>query len=269
MRLGIGSWTYGWATGVSGYPFPPHPLTALDLINRASTYGLDIVQIANNLPVHELSSTQLAKLRDHADKSGIAIELGTVGFETEHLQQYLSLAMFLRARLVRTLLRTPDGKSDLTYAEKCILSVSDEFRSAGVILAIENYEQQSCAELASLVQRIGNPFVGICLDTVNSLGALEMPRQVVATLGPYVQNLHIKDFAIRRLPSQMGYEVIGSPAGEGKLEIEWILSELHRYGQNPTVILEQWTPWAGSIERTVAIEEEWASRSISFLQRYR
>jgi sugar phosphate isomerase/epimerase len=268
MRLGIGSWTYGWATGVSGYPLPPRPLTAMDLIDRACSYGLDIGQIADNLSVHELSATELEGLRDHAAGSGIAIELGTVGFEREHLQRYLHLAMFLGARLVRTLIRTPDGKPDLIHAEKCIRSVGDEFSSAGIVLAIENYEQLSCAELTSLVESIGNPFVGICLDTVNSLGALETPRQVVAKLGPYVQNLHIKDFSIRRLPSKMGYEVIGCPAGEGKLEIEWLLNELRRQGRNPSVILEQWTPWVGSIESTIAMEEAWAARSIRFLQRY-
>jgi sugar phosphate isomerase/epimerase len=240
----------------------------MDLIDRARTYGLDIVQIADNLPVHELSSTELAKLRDHATKSGVAIEVGTVGFEPEHLRRYLDLARFLGARLIRTLIRTPDGKPDLTYAEECIRSIGDEFCSAGVVLAIENYEQQSCSELASLVESIDNPFVGVCLDTVNSFGALETPRQVVATLGSHVQNLHIKDFTIRRLPSKMGYEVIGCPAGEGNLEIDWVLSELHRQGRNPSVILEQWTPWTGSIEATVAMEEAWAARSVKFLHRY-
>jgi hypothetical protein len=66
----------------------------------------------------------------------------------------------------------------------------------------------------------------------------------------------------------MGYEVIGCPAGEGKLEIEWLLNELRRQGRNPSVILEQWTPWVGSIESTIAMEEAWAARSIRFLQRY-
>jgi sugar phosphate isomerase/epimerase len=240
----------------------------MDLIDRAHTYGLDIVQIADNLPVHELSSTELSKLRDHATESGVAIELGTVGFEPEHLLRYLNLARFLGARLVRTLIRTPDGVSDLTHAEECIRSVGDEFCSAGAVLAIENYEQQSCSDLASLVARIDNPFVGICLDTVNSFGALEAPRQVVATLAPHVQNLHIKDFTIRRLPSKMGYEVIGCPAGEGRLEIDWVFNELHREGRDPSVILEQWTPWTGSIESTVAMEEAWAARSVKFLHRY-
>jgi sugar phosphate isomerase/epimerase len=251
---------------MSGYPLPDHPITSLDLIDRARAHGFDLVQIADNLPVHELSSGELVTLRDHAMKSGTSIEIGTVGFEREHLQRYLHLARFLGARLVRTLIRTSDGKPDLLLAEKCIRSVADEYRSAGVELAIENYEQLTCAELASLVERIDNPFVGICLDTVNSFGALETPRQVVEILGPFVQNLHIKDFTIRRLPSKMGFEIIGCPAGEGNLEIEWIISELRRHGRHPSVILEQWTPWAGCIGSTIAMEEAWADRSITYLR---
>jgi sugar phosphate isomerase/epimerase len=241
----------------------------MDLIDRACSLGVDLVQIADNLPVGELLPSELTALRDHATGEGIAIELGTVGFERGHLLRYLKLAEFLRARLVRTLIRTPDGKPDLAYVEECIRSAGAEYRSAGVVLAIENYEQQTCADLASLVERVGNPFVGICLDTVNSLGALETPRQVVGTLGPHVQNLHIKDFTIRRLPSKMGFEVIGCPAGDGRLEIEWVFSELRRYGRNPSVILEQWTPWAGSLDSTIALEEAWAARSIGFLQGHR
>src|ERR1019366_10796394 len=98
MRLGIGSWTYGWAWGGSGYPLPANPLTSLDLIDRAVAHGFDLVQIANNLPMHKLSSAELVTLRDHATRSGISIEIGTVGFEREHLQRYLHLARFLGAR---------------------------------------------------------------------------------------------------------------------------------------------------------------------------
>jgi len=87
----------------------------------------------------------------------------------------------------------------------------------GALGVVADWNEDRVQEVAS---EIGNPFVGICMDTVNSLGILETPRQVVAMLGPYVQNLHIRDFTIRRLPSKMGYEVIGCPAGKGKLEID-------------------------------------------------
>lgn len=268
MRLGIGSWTYGWAIGVKGYPSPPKPLTTSDLIDRAREFQVDVVQIADNLRVHALSQSELLRLRNAASDSHIALELGTVGVEPSHLERYLELAVFLRARLVRTLIREPAGRSDLNEAEEFIRHAAARFRSAGVALALENYEAQTCAELAALVERIGEPCVGVCLDTVNSLGALETPREVVAALAPHILNLHVKDFVIRRVPSKMGYEVSGSPAGEGRLDIDWLVGELRGLEREPAMILEQWTPWQGSIEQAVSTEEEWAIRSIAFLRRY-
>jgi 3-oxoisoapionate decarboxylase len=137
------------------------------------------------------------------------------------------------------------------------------------VLALENYEQVTSAELAGLVERLANPCVGVCLDTANSLGAMELPRQVVTNLGPYVRNLHIKDFTIRRVTYTMGFEIAGCPAGEGKLDIDWIIGELRKWNRDPTLILEQWTPWRGTLEQTLAVEEEWAERSLRFLERYR
>src|SRR5690349_13646407 len=111
MRLGIGSWTYGWATGVSGFPRPARRLSPIELVSRAQTFGLDLVQLGDNLSVHELPPGELAQLRDRAGESGIGIELGTVGAEKEHLLRYLDLALFFGARLIRTLLPTPRGEA--------------------------------------------------------------------------------------------------------------------------------------------------------------
>jgi sugar phosphate isomerase/epimerase len=54
--------------------------------------------------------------------------------------------------------------------------VLPEFARAGVSIALENYEAYATRELAELVARIGSSHLGICLDTVNSFGALESPE---------------------------------------------------------------------------------------------
>lgn len=269
MRLGIGSWTYGWAVGIAGCPHPARPLTCMDLIERARSFGLDAVQFADNLPVHKLPPAEAKQLRDEAARSRIAIELGTVGVEPDHLRLYLQLAVLLGARLVRTLIGTPLGAVDLVDAEACIRCVANEFRLADVVLAIENYEGMSSEDLAAFVKRLANPYVGICLDTANSLGAMELPRQVVTNLAPYARNLHVKDFTLRRLPYKMGFEIVGCPVGEGRLDIDWIIGKLRKCNRDPTLLLEQWTPWSGTIEQTITVEEEWAERSLRFLERYR
>jgi 3-oxoisoapionate decarboxylase len=269
MRLGISSWAYGWAVGVDGYPQSAQPLAALDLLQRACQLGVDLAQIGDNLPVHQLPSLQLASIREVACDLGIAIELGTRGVQPAHLLRYLDLAVYFEAKLVRTLPQEITSQPSPPEAEEWIGSVMEHFRAAGVVLALENYERQTSVELAALVQRIADPFLGVCLDTVNSIGALETPKEVVRNLMPYIRNLHVKDFIIRRPEHKMGYEISGCPVGEGMLNVDWLFTELRAHGADPTVILEQWAPWEGSIAKTIATEKEWAARSIIFLGQYR
>ena len=117
-----------------------------------------------------------------------------------------------------------------------------------------------------IVQRLESPAVGICLDTVNSFGALEGPEAVVRALGPWTVNLHLKDFHIRRVDHQMGFLIEGRPAGQGQLDVPWLLGQLHAVGRDPNVILEQWTPPQFTIEETTAMEKSWALESIIYLR---
>ena len=67
----------------------------------------------------------------------------------------------------------PRGQQGFALEEKSIRSVVGRYHSAEVVL--ENYEQFTNAQLAALVKKIGDRCVGICLDIVNSFGALETP----------------------------------------------------------------------------------------------
>jgi sugar phosphate isomerase/epimerase len=268
VKIGIGSWTYGWSVGITGYPRPQRPLTVLDLLERARDFGVGVVQIADNLPVHELSSYALAELKDRAGKWNIEIEIGTAGVQPAHLMCYLDLARRLGAKLVRSLAGGVGTRPDLTQASAWLREALPAFEAASVCLALENYEGYTSAQLATLVRDIGSPSLGVCLDTVNSLGALETPATVVGALAPYVRSLHVKDFDIARVESRMGYLVTGRPAGEGLLDVDWLLAELQKAGSEPNLILELWTPYQGSVEETIRLEQDWADRSVRFLKRY-
>lgn len=268
MRIGIGSWSFPWATGVPGYPVPPNLLSPLGLLDLARELQVGVIQIADNLPLDVFSEDELTRLRDTARQWDIQIEVGTRGVEPGHLLRYLRIARCLGARILRTLTHTADSRPDLVQAEAWIRDVLPQFEDAGVSLALENYERHSCAELAHLVEALASPRVGICLDTVNSLGALETPREVVALLAPHAINVHVKDFEIRRVDTMMGYSVTGCAAGEGRLDITWLVGEVARNGRNPNLIIELWPPFTGSFEQTVTMEREWVARSVRFLKRY-
>jgi sugar phosphate isomerase/epimerase len=268
MRVGIGSWTFPWAIGVSGYPAPKEPLDAIGLLQRAKDLGVSVVQIADNLPLHILNERQLEALRKESLKRGITLEVGTRGVEPAHLLIYLNIAKYLGAKIVRTLITTADSSPDLDQVEAYIREVVPQFAANDVSIALENYETHKVRDLAALVERIQSKHVGICLDTVNSLAALEVPQQVVGDLAPYVLSLHIKDFNIRRVRSMMGFSVMGCPAGDGRLDIGWIVAQLARHVKNPNMILELWTPFCETVEKTVTIEQEWACKSVRFLMKY-
>jgi sugar phosphate isomerase/epimerase len=265
MRIGISSWTYPWAIGASGFTRPAQPLRLAGLLERASALEVGVVQIADNLPLHELDPAELRDARDQASSLGLTIEVGTRGVEPEHLRRYLSIAVELKAVLLRTLTHSADSQPSLQQAEKWIHEVLPEFESQGVTLGLENYEKHSCRELAALVRRLESRSVGVCLDTVNSLGALETPECVVETLASLTVNLHVKDFMIERVPQMMGFVIRGAPAGAGMLDIPWLLREMPP-GNNVSAILEQWPPFKESVEATVSMEQEWAEQGVQYLR---
>ncbi|MDA8228228.1 MAG: TIM barrel protein [Desulfitobacterium hafniense] len=263
MRIGIGSYTYTWAIGVPGYSWPKKPLTAEGLLSKARALGVSVVQIADNLPLHELNLTELNSLRRSADELGITIEIGTSGFETPHLLKYLEIAKVLDAKLLMTFLE--NSFTPIEQVRTKIEQVLPQFVEAGVSIAIQNNEHHSREDLTTLIQEVNNPFVGVCLDPANSIGVLQCPDSVIAGLAPYTISYHIKDFTITRFNDRMGFSMKGSPVGEGMLDFPWAFEVLNSFGKKPNLILELWTPFTQSIERTIAIEDDWANRSIKYL----
>jgi sugar phosphate isomerase/epimerase len=226
------------------------------LLERACTLGAEVVQIADNLP---LGGCPPASLREAA--AGITIELGTRGTKPDHLLRYLEYAVSLGSRLLRTIPSESDN-------EESLREVLPEFERHGVMLALENHERMSSAELVGLMQRLNSPCAGICLDTVNSLGLLEMPEYTIKTLAPYAVNIHIKDFDIVRVTHMMGFEVVGRPAGRGRIDLRSLVEQVRVHGRDPNLILEQWPPFCASLEETIASEAAWAEAGLKFLKRH-
>jgi 3-oxoisoapionate decarboxylase len=266
MHLGLGSYALAWAIGVPGWPSPARPLDAFDLLEAARETGAHLVQFGDNLPLEVLSTRELQRLRSSADEAGIALEVGCRGTCVDRLQRYLGIAREIGARLVRTLITEP-GLPGLSAAESDIRAVLPSFDSAAVTIAVENYDAHPVRAFADLVRRIGSPFLGVCLDTLNSLGALESPAAVIEELLPLAVSIHVKDFSIRRVDHRMGFVVEGTPAGKGRLDIPGIVAGAHTAGRHPGIVLELWTPWQGSIEETVYLERAWARESMLYLGR--
>lgn len=265
MKLGLGSYAFAWSIGVPGH-VPARPMDACAFLDAAVQLRVRVVQVCDNLPLIDLPPVELARFEARARGAGVAVELGMRGLQADDVRRHLELAVRLGSPFLRLVV---DRGEDHPSPEEVVARVRGllpDFRAAGVRLAIENHDRFSARTLASIVEETDPEQVGICLDTVNSLGALEGPDVVVGTLSRYVLSLHVKDFTIQRVPSMMGFVVSGAPAGEGRLDIPWVLAELRHAGRSCNAIIETWPPFGPTLEATIALEHAWVETSVRNLR---
>jgi len=270
MRLGLSSYTYTWAVGVPGQP-PARPLTAPQLLDRAARLNVPVVQIADNLPLHQMPGPARHALADQAARLSIQVEVGTRGIAPAQLGEYLAIAQLFGSPILRVVIDGPGARYSPAAATDLLRQQRAAFERAGVMLAIENHDRFPAAVLARMVQDLGPQWAGVCLDTANSLGALEGTATVLNTLGPWTVNVHVKDIAVCRVPHLMGFVVEGRPAGQGQLGVPGLLGSLAAcarqlpHGRELSAIVELWTPPEPALELTIEKERQWAEESVRYL----
>jgi 3-oxoisoapionate decarboxylase len=267
VNFGLSSYTYAWEVGVPGYPVA-NPLDTFKLLQRTADYGLNLLQIADNLPLDALSTQQQMNLYQKAQSLNVTLEVGTRGIMNNNLKTYLEISKRLHSRLLRVVI---DREGHEPSPQKVIRLFAKElpaFENENIILGIENHDRFKVKTLAHIINTLASSHLGIVLDTVNSFGALEPPELVVETLGPYTVNLHIKDFDVRRASHNLGLEIYGTPAGQGRLDIPAIVKQLGDYGREFTSILEFWAAPEATVEASIAKEKRWAEQSIKYLKEW-
>ncbi len=265
MRLGISSYTYSWAIGVPGN-MPERPMSYDQLLDKAIEMDVGCVQIADNLPLHKLHEEGRHQLMAKAEKHNISIEVGMRGLTPSNIERYLDLANYFRSPILRAVIDRDEYKPDVPTVIRTINEYLPEFKSRNISLAIENHDRFQSGDFAKIIETVGDAHAGICLDSVNSMGAGEGMAEVMQWLGPYTINFHIKDFTVKRASHMMGFVVEGTPAGKGMLPLTGILGKLNKWGQCESGILELWTPPRKNIRDTIDLEESWARESIQNLK---
>ncbi len=267
MQLGISTYTYGWAVGTPDKR-PDNYLNELDLLGKAQEFGLRLVQFGDNLPLHELTADGLHRLHTQAKEKGISLEVGARGLTEQHLTLYIKLAYQLDARLLRFVIDNRAYEPDVAQIISVINRFVPELEKNNITLGLENHDRLKAREFAYIIEKVGSSHVGICLDSVNSMGAGEGLEQIVDVLAPYTVNLHVKDFGIKRLPHLMGFQIDGRPAGKGVLNVPWLLEKITPFNRCQTAIMEQWVVPENDLGQSIQKEEEWAKESIRYLTPY-
>jgi len=236
------------------------------MLHRTRDLGVGVFQICDYLPILGYSAAELAALRSLADELGIGIELGTRGVGQEHLATFLHLADVLGATVVRSMVNTAEHRPSMGEAEALLRASLPSYADAGVTLALETYEQVRTADLVGLVEAVGSPSLGICLDPANTVAALELPRDVVERTAPYVANVHVKDFAFTRRDGWVGFTLEGAALGTGLLDYDHLVATVQPEARGVNQIIEHWLPWQGSFDETSRLENLWNEQNIAYLR---
>jgi sugar phosphate isomerase/epimerase len=268
MRLGIGTYAFAWAIGVPGYP-PEHPMSVFEFLEKSSALGVDCVQIADNISLHTYSMEQLMQIKQRAISLNLAVEVGMRGLEYSRVVEYLDIARLLQSDILRLVIDAEGFEPSIPDIIGEVNRLIPHLKNANIRLALENHDRLSARDFVQIIEDSANEWIGICLDSVNSLGKGEGFYEVANQLLPYTINLHIKDYTIRRLDHNMGFSVSGTVAGSGMLPLDWLFGEIKKYDQCRSAILELWPAPEKTIEETIAKESEWVESSIKYLKQKR
>jgi len=220
---------------------------AFQYLDYAAKFGIKVVHFSEIRFIGSLEDEYLKKVRAHAEKLGIQVEIGMrsicptssafdakAGTAQEQITRMLHSATVVGSPFVRCFLgtfndRRTDGGIDrhIGNTVEVLRSVRSRVVDSGLKIAIENHAgDMQGRELKSLIEAAGKDFVGACLDSGNPLWAIEDPHLTLETLAPYVLTSHIRDTAVWRVPE--GAAVAWVRMGEGNVGIA---EYIEKYGR--------------------------------------
>ncbi|MCZ6675325.1 MAG: sugar phosphate isomerase/epimerase [Verrucomicrobia bacterium] len=267
MKLGISTYALTWSFGIPGYD-PKTRLSLPEFLDLAANWGYQGVQIADNAPLLECTPEERQALWHQAKELGLFVEIGARGLTKDNLETHIEIADEVGSPFLRFVIDGPGFEPSLSELPDLLRRAAKKCEEKGIILAIENHDRFESHQFAAWFDAIDSPYLGLCLDSVNSYGCGEGFRETIDTLLPYAVNFHLKDFSVRRQDHMLGFLIEGRPAGEGLLPIQEILEGLEKNSRCKSVTVEHWPALQDSVAATVKMEKEWCSKSIQNLKIY-
>ncbi|MGH7210794.1 MAG: sugar phosphate isomerase/epimerase family protein [Acetobacteraceae bacterium] len=245
MKIGIDSYCYHRFFG-DWYPDlqtdPGRRMTVWDFLDRAHALGVEGVSLeCCYLP--EPTDAFLGSLRERLEVLGMepvwawghpnGLGSGTLPHAAEDLVRHLDVARRVGARVMRICGggRRTRPASWAEHKAKLVamlqrLCVPAE--RAGVVMAIENHIDLLGEEMAELIEAVGSPWLGVCLDTGNNLRLCEDPMAVARRLAPFARATHVKSLAAYKGdPKTFGFWP-SVPLGEGLVDVAEVVRLLRQ-----------------------------------------
>ena len=243
-------------TGVDLFSIRSQKWSPFEYLDYCAKLGANLVHFSELQYLGGLEDANLIKIRDHAKKLGVVIEVGTrtccptsksfdpkQGTGEEQMLRAMNAARLTGSPIVRTFMGTSADRdpatriADIEAMAKLLKGLRSRITDMNLKVAIENHAgDMQARELKSLVELAGKDYVGVCLDSGNPLWALEDPHLTLETLYPYVLTTHCRDTAVWRVPE--GAAVAWVRMGDGNVGITDTSRNSGGYGPDLCVTLE-------------------------------
>lgn len=248
LRLGLAAYSFPWRCGFAGRDTDrvcTNPFTAEDLMALAANYGLSAIEFPLMM-LPNLETATLTAVRARAASLGLTIVCDSGVVDVPTLETYIPAAAALGARTLRVMLssvlegaRTSiEGGWDAHLNEmisrlRQLRPLAEQY---GVVLAAENHQDATSADLIRMCDEVGGNAIGVTLDAVNPLAVGEDPIEFARALGSRIANVHLKDYFVYPTPS--GYRLVRSALGEGVLNLPALFELLQEVAPNVTCNIE-------------------------------
>ena len=219
---------------------------SVQLLDYAASLKLDTIQLSSLGDYESLEPSHLEKVKEQAHRLGLSIDGGigcicptSAGWSPKQGDpvQYVLLGLRVARAAGATVMRCflgsgEDRRGTLPIAAhmeatiKVLRPVRAQALDAGVKIALENHAGDLQArEVKTIIEEAGKDFVGACLDSGNSIWAVEDPLVTLEVLGPCVVTTHYRDAVVYEHPRGAAGQWVA--LGDGSIDLARLVAR-HR-----------------------------------------
>jgi 3-oxoisoapionate decarboxylase len=261
MKIGTTSFAFRYA-----YLDPAQTPPLTEMITQARAAGVERLQICENVRPLGFSRHDWQEARRVAADLGVELQLGCKTLKPDVVDQFIRLAGELSCDQLRIVTEEPDENLHGTRenVSRLLETIVPRMQQAGLRLAIENHFDISSTLLVELASPYPANVVGFCVDTANSLRSFEPTREVLALLKDRAFCYHLKDYRVAG--SMISFSVLGTPLGQGDLDLDGCLRTIFERQPVPPLFVETWTPSENDRARDMELDAQWLRRSVANLR---
>ena len=169
-----------------------------------------------------------------AQSFGLEVHVETSSTDEATLRAAIRVAQETGATSVRCYPRYAGPVSQIIAQTIRDLRLLPQLDPAGQLdFLLEQHEDLKSDELVYILEAVQNPRLTLLFDFANMINAFETPEAALATMAPYVTDVHIKDAKI--VPDRGGFAHRACRSGEGDIDFRGLLTTLLLLGDTRQV----------------------------------